>query len=372
MPVQFKATKYVPTPNFYSIDHRLQGLETKIVYIGIVGPDGKRPVWDIWGPNAGGQGVIAQPGISGLMHVPFDQLVSEGPYQVGGHHERVDYRKRPIGMQVLVGVGAIDTLFRYRMIEQRWWASWSATEDGFLGVFTRTHGWRWLKVRLAEEPKDEFVLDPAAFGNAAMSWNMNLVAVQPYWCKRIEQSTWVNDGEPGQIPHTPWNELEDLVTDILKGLVPGIDKLLPGVHVGEGNIVIPNRGDIPAWPKFLISGPGRAWIEDGPGGRMIPLPLLSPKDGTVMVDTDPTARTLTATKDPVDPLFYRILRNSQFADFFLHDELDSTLPIWRRFNDRFTTPWPAKTVNRIKVRHSNAKGTIVALCPQRFSMAYGS
>jgi hypothetical protein len=30
------------------------------------------------------------------MHVPFTQLVSEGPYQIGATFERVDWNKREI------------------------------------------------------------------------------------------------------------------------------------------------------------------------------------------------------------------------------------------------------------------------------------
>ena len=79
---------------------------------------------------------------------------------------------------------------------------------------------------------------------------------------------------------------------------------------------------------------------------------------------------MTAATDPVDPLFYRIARNSQLLDFFLHDLTVSTLPVWRRFNGRFSVPWPAKTINRIKVQHSNPAGTITAIMPQKFGMAY--
>lgn len=360
-----------PDTNFFRLDQRLQGLHTRVVYVGVPGSDGKRPWWDLYGPNGGLQGAQLAPQVSGMMHVPFTQLISEGPYQVGGTHERVDWHKREISFAVMVGCGQPDTVFRYRMIEQRWWASWSAKEDGWIGVYTRTHGWRWLKVRLAEEPKTMFSLDPAAMDNNFMQWDMTAVAVQPYWCKRIETSTWKNDGDgDGGIPHTPWDELTELVEDIVEGLLPGISNLIPGMHIGQGNIVIPNRGSEPAWPKFLVSSPGRAWIEDGPGGRMVELPLLTPQDGYVLVDTDPTARTLTASTDPVDPLFFRIARNSELLDFLLHDIVNSTLPVWRRFNGRFTTPWPAKTVNRITVRHSNAGGQITALMPQRYGMAY--
>jgi hypothetical protein len=363
-----------PNTDFFALDHRLQSLDTKIVLLGIPGsggPNGKRAYWDLHGPQGGIQGAQLQPQVAGLMHNPFTQLISEGPYQVGGTHERVDWNKRDISIKVSVGVGEIDTIFRYRMIEQRWWASWSATEDCYLGVFTRTHGWRWLRVRLMEEPKGQMLLDPAAFGNNFQDYDMNLVAVDPYWRKRHEMDTWKNDGEgDGGIPSTPWDQLEELIEDILSGLFPGIDRIVPGMHIGEGNLIVPNRSTIPVFPKFLVSSPGRAWIEDGPGGQMIPLPLLTPQDGIVLVDTDPTARTLTATKDPVDPLFYRIARNSQLLDFLLGDITDTGLPVWRRFERRFTTPWPARSTCRIKVRHSNAGGQITVLMPQKFGMSY--
>jgi hypothetical protein len=360
-----------PSENFFRLDKRLQSLETKIVILGVPDQNGRRPYWDLWGAHSGAQGITLAPQLVGLMHTPFQQLISEGPYQVGATYERVDYRKREIQFQVHVGIGEPDTIFRYRMVEQRWWSSWSPKEDSYLGVFTRTHGWRWLRVRLAEDPKTVMMLDPQAMDNNYMGWDMKIIAAQPYWCKRQEVATWANDGEgDGGIPATPWDELEEFIEDILEGLIPGVSALIPGAHIGEGNIVVPNRGDQPAFPKFLVSSPGRAWIEDGPGGKMVELPLLTPQDGTVLVDTDPTARTITSATDPVDPLFYRIARNSQLLEFFLHDITSGGLPVWRRFYGRFSTPWPAKTVCRIKVRHSNAGGSITALMPQKYGSAY--
>jgi len=360
-----------PDISFFRLDPRLQGLETHIVYVGIPDKDGNRSWWNLWGPNSGIQGCQLAPKVAGLMHVPFDQLVSEGAYQIGATHERTIWKKREIGIKVMIGVGDPDTIFRYRMVEQRWWASWSATEDGYIGVYTRTHGWRFIRVRLGATPPNMFDLDPAAMDNNYMEWDMTAVAVDPYWRKRIEHATWINDGdEDGGIPSTPWDQLEELIEDILEGLFPGISNLLPGVHIGEGNLVIPNRGTEPIWPKFLVSSPGRTWIQDGPGGRMVELPLLHPGDGVVLVDTDPQARTLTASSDPVDPLFYRIARNSQLLDFILHDITNAGLPVWRRFEDRFSVPWPAKTVNRIKVQHSQGGGSVTALMPQKYSMAF--
>ena len=361
-----------PTKNFYALDDRLQALGTKVVYIGIARADGQRSWWDLHGSQMGKQGVVLAPQVFGLFHNPFEQLFSEGPYQVGAHYERTDYQKREVNIQVHINVGKPDTIFRYRMIEQRWWESWSAKDEGYLGVFTRTHGWRFLKVRLAESPKTQFELDPQAYDNNFMSWDMNIVATQPYWAKRTEVATWKNLGEgDGGIPQTPWEELQEYLEDLLEATVKGMSSLIPGMTIGEGNLVLPNRSSIPVWPKFLVSSPGIACIQDGPGGPMIELPLLTPDDGVILVDTDPTARTLTAATDPVDPLFMRLARNSALLDFILHDILVSTMPVWRRFYGRFTTPWPAQTICRIKVQHTNAGAQVSGLMPQLFERAWG-
>lgn len=350
---------------FYNLPLNLRGVETKIVYVGVPHPvHKKRFTWNLLGSNKGREGVVMAPVASGLMHSPFQTLMSEGPYQIGAVPERTDWKKREIQFNVHINPdiapwgqkGIIDTPFRYRMIEERWWGSWSATEDGYLGMFTRTHGWRWLRVRLAEESKNPWQLDPVAFGNNHMEWDMNIVACQPYWAKRTEFKTWKNDADTS----TFW----DLIEDLLNEFIPGLD-------VGEGAIRVPNRSDIAVYPKFLVSSPGKAWIKEG--DRWVELPLLTPQDGYVMVDTDPNAQTLTSTTDPYDPLFMQILRNSQLLDLLFHDILVSTEPVWKRMEDRFTeaSKVPPRTLADLRVRHSNADGRITAFIPQRFTKGFG-
>jgi hypothetical protein len=360
-----------PDVDFDRLPISLQALETKIVYVSVGQPDGKRLWWDLNGNRAGAQGLILAPHMSGFMHTPFVSLFSEGPYQIGAHYERTDFKKRVINLGVMVGVMFEPaTSFRYRMLEERWWKSWSASEDGYLGCWTRTHGWRWLRVRLAEEPKTAFELDPVAHGNNFMQWDMVITATQPYWAKRKETVTWKNTAATA----TPWEEIEELLTAVVGRitdvLIGGGGPLTPGKEVGSGILTLPNRGTQVAHPKFVVSSPGRAWIADG-DGRMVALPLLTEDDGFCLVDTDPTARTLTCATDPVDPLFFQILRNSQLLDFLLHDLTVSTLPVWRRFNGRFAVGVPPKSKAHIKVYHSDPTGTITAIMPQHFDMAYG-
>ena len=425
-----------PDTDFWRLDKRLRSTETKIVYLGVPDPDyngGQRRWWDLSGALGGKQGLDLAPHLTGFMHTPFDSLFTEGPYQVGAHYERTDYRKRIINLGVMVSNSmAPDTSFRYRMLEQRWWASWSETEDGYLGCFTRTHGWRWLKVRLADEPKTAMELDPTAFENNFMQWDMSIVATQPYWAGRIQTQTWVNPldsatGSPGTaqeaidavlsaIVNAPiigataqyliqigqaliqgainvvdWigNQITNIWKDLLHlvGIptAPGMTAaqhplaqalveviLIPGKEIGEGHIKLPNKGTVRQWPKFLVSAPGFVWIQDGIDGPMVALPLLTDADGPMAyVDTDPTARTLTGANDPHDPVFLQILRNSQLVDFLLHDVVTVTEPLWKRFSGKgFQNSIPPRTVANLKVRHSEHGGVVTAYMPQHYKMAY--
>lgn len=363
------------TEDFDALPKSLSGMETKIVYIGVPDPklNGERRIWNLNGNRAGAEGLCLAPHMQGFMHTPFQTLVSEGPYMRGAHYERTDWRKREINLGVMVGVNFEPaTSFRYRMLEERWWTSWSATEDGYLGCFTRTHGWRWLRVRLAEEPKDAFELDPVAFDNNFMQWSMTILATQPFWSKRKEIKTWNNTEHTSTI----WEQVQDLLADIVGEFedilmgTPGAHNLVPGKDVGSGVITLANRGSELAWPKFLVSSPGRAWIQDG-DGRMVPLPLLTDQDGYMLVDTDPTARMLTCATDPVDPLFVQLARRSQVLDFLLHDQLVQTLPVWRRSSQRFMVPYGPRQIHHMKVMHSDPTGSITAIMPQRFNLAWG-
>jgi hypothetical protein len=142
------------------------------------------------------------------MHAPFKSIISEGPYQLGGVYERTDFGKRTLSMGVQVGgdYGPNTSNWRYRMLEQKWWRAWSPSADGVLCVYTRTHGWRFLRVRLAEEPKTPIEIDPVAFDNNFMQWDMVAVGLQPYWSKRMNTQTWRNDSSGAT--STPWQTIQ--------------------------------------------------------------------------------------------------------------------------------------------------------------------
>jgi hypothetical protein len=170
---------------------QLRGEKTKHVYIS---PDGSR-IWNLAGSWRGKEGVILTEDLKGSMHIPFEQRYSAGPYMLGEELERTDYRKRVWNIGILVGPGVNylarrkfpDTPFMYRMIEESWWADWPENRNqpcGFWGTFTRTHGWRYSRVRIGEAIEQPLQLDPTAFGNNCASWGITLHSEFPFMTKQ--------------------------------------------------------------------------------------------------------------------------------------------------------------------------------------------
>jgi hypothetical protein len=309
-----------------------QGEAVTWIYIS---PNGSR--WDLEGRYRGRQGVRMMPVLGGAYHLPFEQLFTESAYQVGSTYERTNINKRVIKMGVIIGGTGISS-HQYRMIEANWWDAWPHDKPGWLGCHTRFGGWRWAQVRLAEPINSPIDRDPTNFRNNVQTWNMSIVSTKPWYAKRTLHTTWT--------PHA--KTIDEHGTD-------------------QESVAIANRGHLPVAPLFLVKGPGKAWVQDGMTDRLVALPTLTADDGYVLVDTDPANRTLTGSSDPVDNVFYSLVRQSRILDFLLHDIAALGLPVWRRANGiRFTSTIPPRTVANITVKHDNPDGAITVLLPQRF------
>lgn len=305
---------------------------TRNIYIG---PNNLR--WDLSGRNKGRQGARLATHLQGDYHLPIDQLFTEGAYQVGATYERTNILKRIINFGVVLGYNCSE--LQYRAIESNWWDSWPADTPGWWGRFTPFSGWRWAQVQLAKTVDTPMPLDPTAFGNNGFQWDMQIVAAQPWWAKRM-------------------------LTDSFTAHADSV--ALNGYD--EQTFHIANRATMEAWPKFMYTGPGKAWIQDGMTNNMIEMPELSADDGYVTVDTDPSERTLKGSNDPTDNLFYQFIRQSRVLDFFLHDLEALGEPVWRRANGiRFQSPIPPRTVANLKVRHSQPGGQVIVFMPQRYA-----
>lgn len=320
---------------------------TKWVYI----HPSNNKLWRLSGPGRGREGVALARELEGIMQPDFEHRYSGGPYLIGEKRERTDYKKRVINLGVHIQPNGNAERpeeanpFSYRLIEDSWWSSWSKTVPGFLGSFTRTHGWRWLAVILGETTKTAVSIDPVGNGNNTMMWNMTLHAPWPFYSKRALTRVWEST----------------------------LDGVVSGGGAAPGVISIANRGTWEAWPKFIVRGTGEASIQDGVGGPMVKLPKLYDTDGSYMlVDTDPTKRTITTEKDPVDNETYKFLRNSQLLDMLLHDVTASHLPAQRRIPGGigFNGKIPPRTVAHLKVSHTNQYGSITCIMPQNYEMAW--
>ena len=308
----------------------LQGLETRIIYIS---PDGA--MFHLYGGAAAGrEGVSLGENFGGEQHWPFELLLTEGAYELGATVERVNVLKRMITLNINIGRhNPPMNNFQYRMAEDNWWTGQDETRDGWLGVYTRFSGWRWLKVRPAETVGSGQLRDPVAFENNFATYEVRWLAQRPYYTKPTLFTTWNAAETPGVL---------------------------------EARIPMANRGDLTSHPQFIVSGNGFASVQDGVSGRMLKLPPITKNDGYVLVDTDPAARTLTASNDPVDNVWYQLARRSKILNFFLHDTAVTGLPIWKRWDKRFMSNVPPKTVATLKVTHSNPNGAITVLMPQRY------
>lgn len=305
---------------------------TRVMYIG---PNGLR--WDLFGRHAGRQGVTLGPELQGFYHLPFEQLFTEGAYQMGATYERTNTLKRVINLGVVLGYNR--SAEAYRQIESNWWDSWPPETPGWLCVHTPVTGWRFTQVQQAKPVETSMKLDPTAFGNNGMQWDMQIVAAKPWFAKRMLTDSWTAHPE----------------TNALLGY-------------DEFTFHIANKATMPAYPKFIYTGPGKCWVQDGMTDKMIELPELSADDGYVTVDTDPAERTFKGSNDPTDNLFYKYLRQSRILDFLLHDLDALGLPVWRRANGiRFDSPIPPRTVANLKVRHDHPGGQVFVYMPQRYT-----
>ena len=308
--------------------------------------------WDLAGPRAGKQGAQFGENIQGLFHTPFEGKWSEGAYQIGSTLERIDYPKREINFGVILGkqnsVNPGTANMRkpqYRIVEERWWSGWrDKKRDCFLGCFTRTHGWRWIRVRMLEAPKTTIVRDAAAHDNNLLQWDMTVVAALPFWSKRSFMGQWINNAENSEL-----------------------------FGAGQGQINWVNRGDFEAWPKYLVSAAdGDCEIQDGTLDRMVELGTTGISDGYILYDTDPTARPAVSENEPVDNIFFELIRSATLLDFFLGEIAELGEPVWRRMRGRaFACPLPPRSYGTIDVTHTWPDVSISMIVPQHYDMPYG-
>jgi hypothetical protein len=327
----------------------LQGVGTSVVY---VAPNNS--LFHLAGPNAGLEGVRLWQGVAGDQQWPFEQVLTRSPYIRGADINRQNYPERKFHIGVVIGShNPPMTEYQYRMAEDNWWAGQDETNDGWLGIYTRFSGWRWIPVRPEATVTTMQKMDTTAYGNNVSTWDITLVAVRPWFTKPALYLTWqaATAGTPTPAP---------------AALVTGTT---PGVGAAEyywGTLPIVNRGDMPSYVTFLVSSPGQAIVQDNSSSRLVPLPITVGSVGTFMCDTEPAHRTLVAANDPVDNLAADVISQSIILNFFLSGVASASTPLQLLFQNKFVFTVPAQTAVQFTVGHSNPAGVITGIVPQRF------
>lgn len=337
--------RYITAPQMEAFNNwdrlpvSLQGLDTRIY---LIGPEGW--LFNLAGRDAGKQGVRLAEQVRGDYHTPFELITTEGAYQMGITIERVNYTKRTMEAGLIVGGHAPVRMnaFQYRWAEDRFWSQLREDADSWFGIYTRFTGFRWTTCRLGQPVDTPQKQDVTAYNNNVARWDAQILSTRPYFSKPALFDRW--DARQAR-------------------LNPDLDG---DGDPTTGSISLCNRGDMDAYVKFLITGAGHCTVQDNYSDRMVALPEITKDDGWVLCDTDPEERTLTTSKDPVDNLWYQIIRSSQILDAFLHNLAASGEPMWRRFDKRFLFSVPPHTEVTFNVKHDNPDATVTAILPQHY------
>lgn len=353
------STAYIPElvhpVGFLQLPPPVRGMMTHAKYL-----TPTSDVFDLAGPSKGRQGVRLATTISGDQQWPFKQILVNSPYIFGADIQRQNVPERRFSLGVVIGSQAPPmTEYQYRLAEDHWWAGQDEGNDGWLGMYTRYSGWRWIPVRPDETVKTPQKMDSTAYGNNASQWDITWIAQRPYFTKPALYKTF--ESSKAGYPSSP-----PVGGGILSGVIEFIDEITGLSNFYWGTMPIANRGDLPSFAMFLVSSPGQAIVQDNESDRLVTMPFTQPSVGTYMVDTEPGKRTLTAANDPKDNLLFDIIRQSVILDFFLSGIANEGVPLQLTWNNKFIFQIPPHSVVNLTVGHSDPNGKIVAIVPQRF------
>jgi hypothetical protein len=326
------AGQLIGVQNFLSLPSPIQGLDTEVIHIA---PNGN--ITHLNGPGRGQEGVAIAQQLQGEQQLPFEQVITESAFQWGATIERTNYPKRVISLRVAI-FGA--NTYSYQLCDNRWWEGQDETQDGWLGVYTRFSGWKWIPVRPMETVDTTQALEPAAYQNNMAIWDIKWICERPWYSKPTLVGQWSAQGSP-----------QDSAGNYY------------------GTVALANQADMQTYVEYLVNGAGTATVQDNNSNTLVTLPPLFASDGPSLCDTDPQNRTLTAASDPIDNLFYQYLRSSTVLSFLLSNEGDQGEPWWQRGYVRFTNAVPPQTVVQFTVKHTNPNGTVTVMLPQRWKRA---
>lgn len=226
--------------NYDSYNKRaLTNQNTKLVYFGTQGG-----VFHLAGQGMKTEGISLGTDPKQLYFPDMENLWTEGARMDGAWYQDTVLSKRELDLEFQVEGNSIR---QFGIRNDFWWSNWSTRMDGVLAGCGEVTGWRWMNVRLGGKSEPKWGKDPALI--RACDYDCSIVAPRPAYRSFPDRIIWNDNGD----------------------------------HQGEMRLA--NRGELPAYPKFTMPGPGKYWIQDGEGGEIIHLPQIGWGD-TMVVDTN--------------------------------------------------------------------------------------
>lgn len=229
--------------------------------VSIIGVDGSS--WDLTGP---GSTATLVDGLSGLHLPKTSQLWSKTARRPGQtwRGSRLESRE----FTVKVAVGDSDAPYRrgddWRTLDSQFWQALSTDALATLRVNDR-----YLRFRLDDNEDPVFAQDPALLGNAVYS--IDCIADRPEWMGDQISKAFA------------YNALAN------QNYYGGSTGLGPPFYIGEAGIfdsaAVPNPGDLPAYPTWMIVGPATR-VTFGVGNRTTTLPFSLNVGDQVIIDTE--------------------------------------------------------------------------------------
>lgn len=288
----------VPTPEVTvgAAQALLGGSESIVSY---VSPDG-----DVIYLNGGLAPVLgAQEGFSASkwkgLQAPGKPIESQGARQDGADWDDTVYDPLEIDFTVDI-YGHTPTSFG--LLHQFWFDAWSMLRSGGRIVwFTTTTGEWWINVRQGKEVSDELTFDPRPAGSASYQWVARTEGL-PFW------------------------QSFDSTCEVL-----------PTSATFSGFARLLNRGNLPAWPRYLLQGPfTKVTIGDAQSSGVVTFGPLAANQ-VVLITTMPRKRSVVELTSSTN--LYPLLSGR----FSTPINPVGTKPIWTSIPVSFTGATPGVT-----------------------------
>ena len=312
-------------------------------------------VWHLSGWNEGAEGAFLSGPVKGILGVPFKSIWHEPAYGAP-RFERIVDERREVSLRIAI---CSDTEFGWANADSRFWRGMSGDKAGYLSVFTRSTGELWIPMLLAESVQNDLTEDPRySASDNVMEYDVLLAADgEPRWrAPDLRPPEWVNAfAAPDYLKPIRSIKIKQDET-----------KKAREITVGVGQFKVANRGDVPAWPVYTVTAPGRCWLPDGVSGRMVRVPPLA-KGEHIIVDTNPEHRIAISSLDPVDSWTKQVLRNSELLSWLFGQYGESGVSVLERFHGQgFTQPIAPGEVATLPVYHDTKNARVSVRLPQRY------